>query len=137
MISYTLLSETPSKKNSRIFNTKTHRMFPSAKYKSWHEYAALAVKPHIEECIMNKCYVVLIFCHGDNIRRDSDNGVNSIFDMLQDFKAIEDDRWQIIRNHHVFNTYEKGNPWCKIFIYKPEEKEAYKDMVLNCIEEFE
>ena len=137
MIYYELQAETPSKKNSKVFNTKTHRMFPSQRYRNWHEYASLVVRPLIKECVEDKCYVILIFCHGDNIRRDSDNGVSSIFDMLQDFKAIEDDRWQVVRNHHVFNTYEKGNPWCKIFIYRPEEKEEYKQMVLNCIDIYE
>lgn len=137
MIYYELKDETPSKKNSKVFNTKTHRMFPSAKYRAWHEYAALVVKPMIKECVENKCYVVLVFCHGDNIRRDSDNGVSSIFDMLQDFNAIEDDRWQILRNHHVFNCFERNKPWCKIYIFKPEEKEEYKQFVLNCIDMYE
>ena len=137
MIEYFLESETPSKKNSKVFNTKTHRMFPSAKYRAWHEYAALMLKRFITECIADKCYVILIFCHGDNIRRDSDNGVSSIFDMLVDFKALEDDRWQIVRHHHVFNTYEKGKPWCRVMIYKPEEKEDYKAALIKFIEQYE
>ena len=137
MIEYFLESETPSKKNSKVFNTKTHRMFPSAKYRAWHEYAALMLKRKITECIAEKCYVILIFQHGDNIRRDSDNGVSSIFDMLVDFKALEDDRWQIVRHHHVFNTYEKGKPWCRIMIYKPEEKDDYKAALIKFIEQYE
>ena len=115
MICYQLGQEVPSKKNSKIMNTKTHRMFPSERYRAWHEYAAL------------------MLCHGDNIRRDSDNGVSSIFDTLVDFKALEDDRWQIVRNHHVFNTYEKSNPWCKIFIFKPDEKELYKQYLIELV----
>ena len=137
MIEYFLESETPSKKNSKVFNTKTHRMFPSAKYRAWHEYAALVVLPKVKECIKEKCYVILVFQHGDNIRRDADNSVSSIFDMLQDFKAIEDDRWQLIPHHHVFNTYEKGKPWCRVMIYKPEEKEDYKAALIKCIEQYE
>ena len=137
MIYYELSGETPSKKNSKIFNTKTHRCFPSTKYRTWHDYAELALRPMIKECIENKCYIILVFCHEDNIRRDSDNGVNSIFDMLQDLTAIADDRWQIVRQHCVFNTYEKGNAWCKIYIFKPEEKEDYKRMVLNCIDKYD
>ena len=137
MIEYFLESETPSKKNQRVFNTKTHRCFPSAKYRAWHEYAELALKSKVKKCIEDKCYIILIFCHGDNIRRDSDNGVNSIFDMLQDISAIADDRWQIVRHHHVFNTYEKGKPWCRVIIYRPEEKEDYKAALIKCIEQYE
>lgn len=134
MIEYYLESETPSKKNSKVFNTKTHKMFPSQRYRAWHEYAALMIKRFIKECISDKCYIILIFCHGDKIRRDSDNGVSSIFDMLVDFKALEDDCWQIVRNHHVFNTYDKGKPWCKVRIYKPDEKDLFKAEMLKCID---
>lgn len=137
MIEYLLNTKTPSKKNSRVFNSKTHKMFPSKQYRAWHEYAALALRPYIKKCIEDKCYIVLVFCHGDNIRRDSDNGVNSIFDMLQDFNAIKDDRWQIIPHHHVFNTYDKGNAWCKISIYNPEEKERYKSDLIKLIDLYE
>jgi len=137
MIKYELKMETPSKKNGRTFSSRSHTLLYSDKYKAWHEYAALALRPLIRKCIEDKCFIILIFCHGDNARRDSDNGVNSIFDMLQDFKALKDDRWQIVRHHHVFNTYDKGNAWCKIYIYQPEEKEDYKRMVLNCIDEYE
>jgi len=136
MIEYFLESETPSKKNSKVFNTKTHRMFPSQKYRAWHEYAALMLRRKITECINNKCYIILIFQHGDNRRKDSDNAVNSIFDMLVDFKALNDDCWQIVRHHHVFNTYEKGNPWCKIRIYMPEEVELYKSDLISFIDQY-
>ena len=129
--------ENATKKNGRTFSSRSHTLLYSDKYRAWHEYAALKLKPVIRECIEDKCYIVLIFCHGDNVRRDSDNGVNSVFDALQDFNALKDDRWQIVRNHHVFNCFDKGNPWCKIFIFKPEEREDYKKMVIACIEQFE
>ena len=134
---FELKEETPAKKNSKIMNTKTHRMFPSKRYQEWHDYVAFALRPKIRKCIEDRCYIVLIFCHGDARRRDSDNGVSSIFDALVDFSALKDDCWQILRNHHVFNCYEKGNPYCKVYIFEPEEREEYKRFVLNCIEQFE
>ena len=134
---FELKAETPAKKNSKIMNTKTHRMFPSKRYQEWHEYAALTLRPVIKKCIEDRCYVVLVFTHPDNIRRDSDNGVSSIFDSLVDFNALKDDCWQILRNHHVFNCYDKGNPRCKIYIFTPEEREDYKKFVVSCIEQFE
>ena len=137
MIYYELKQEIPAKKNSKIFNTKTHRMFPSERYRAWHEYAALTLRPMVKKYIEDKCYIVLVFCHEDNRRRDSDNGVSSIFDALVDFNALKDDCWQICRNHHVFNTYEKGNAWCRIYIFEPDEKEDYKRMVLNCIDNYD
>lgn len=134
MKEFLLKAETPSKKNSKVFNTKTHKMFPSANYRAWHEYAALIIKRLVTESVDSKCYIILIFCHGDQRRRDSDNGVSSIFDALVDFNALKDDCWQIVRNHHVFNCYEKGNPWCKVLLFKEEEVELYKAHVKSCLE---
>ena len=137
MIEFILRMETPSKKNSKVMNTKTHRMFPSERYRVWHEYAALALKPKIHECIKDKCYIILVFCHDSMRRKDSDNAVSSIFDALVDFGALEDDCWQILKSHCVFNTYEKGNPWCKIVIFKPNERELYKTYVNSYIDLYE
>ena len=134
---FELKGTVPAKKNSKIMNTKTHRMFPSKRYQEWHDYAALVLRPMIRKCIEDKCYIVLVFCNDTHRRKDADNSVSSIFDALVDFGALKDDCWQIIPHHHVFNTYEKGNAWCKIYIYQPEEKEDYKRMVLNCIDEYE
>lgn len=137
MIEYFLEGTVPSKKNQKIFNTKTHRMFPSKRYQEWHEYASLTLRRKVTECITEKCYVILIFCNDTNRRKDPDNGVSSVFDLLTDIGAWTDDCWQIVRNHHVFNIYEKNKPWCKIMIFKPEEKESYKVTLINCIEQYE
>lgn len=134
MIEFILKAETPAKKNSKVFNTKTHKMFPSANYRAWHEYAALTLRRLGTKCIDSKCYVILVFNHGDQRLRDSDNGVSSIFDAMVDFNILKDDCWQIIKNHHVFNSYEKGNPWCKVFIFKEDEVELYKAHVRSCLE---
>ena len=134
---FELKGTVPAKKNSKIMNTKTHRMFPSKRYQEWHDYAALMLRGKVKECITDKCYVILVQCNESNRRKDPDNSVSSIFDLLTDIGAWADDCWQIVRHHHVFNTYDKGNAWCKIYIYQPEEKEDYKRMVLNCIDEYE
>jgi len=134
---FELKGTVPAKKNSKIMNTKTHRMFPSKRYQEWHDYAALMLRGKVKECITDKCYVILVQCNESNRRKDPDNSVSSIFDLLTDIGAWADDCWQIVRHHHVFNTYDKGNAWCKIYIYQPEEKEDYKRTVLNCIDEYE
>ena len=137
MIEYFLEGSVPSKKNQKIFNTKTHRMFPSKRYQEWHDYAALMLRSKVKECITEKCYVILVFCNDTNRRKDPDNGVSSIFDLLTDIGGWTDDCWQIVRHHHVFNTYEKGKPWCHVMIYKPEEKDDYKAALIRFIEQYE
>lgn len=126
-------SEVPAKKNSRI-TLKNGKTIPSARYKAWHEEAVLQLRSKVKECIEDKCYVILVFTHGDNIRRDSDNGVSSVFDTLQDVQQLADDRWQIVRSHHVFNNFDKGNPKCEIYIFKSEEKKCYIEVLSQCLE---
>lgn len=60
--------------------------------------------------------IKMTFYHGDNRRRDSDNGASSILDLLTDCKVIKDDKWQIVRLLEIRNFYEKNNPRCLIEI---------------------
>lgn len=135
MISYEIPLETPAKKNSRI-TLKNGRTIPSKRYKTWHENAFLLLKGRVKEVIDEKCYIILIFTHGDFIRRDSDNGTSSIFDLLQDIGQLSDDNWKIIKNFHVFNNYEKGNPKCQIKIYKESEFNKYSFDLLAYTSQF-
>lgn len=113
--------ETPSKKNSKIMNTKTHRLFPSQKYKEWHDKAMLQVlfqKSQSKEIFpITKCKIKLEFYHADNKRRDSDNGTSSIFDLLVDCGILEDDNWQVVNRFEVENKKsEKKCSFVKIAI---------------------
>lgn len=109
----TLYGEVPSKKNSRI-NTRSGRSFPNKKYVEWHK-RAISQLPFVST-IDVPVYIKLCFYHGDNRRRDSDNGVSSVFDTLVDAGVIPDDRWQIVRKHEVENYLDKDNPRVEITI---------------------
>ena len=111
-----LKGEVPAKKNSRVFNTRTHRSFPSSRYLNWHKQAVLDIKQQAKGQTFERCYISLIFCHGDKRRRDSDNGVSSVFDTLVDAGVIPDDNWNVIIRHEVSNIYEKNNAKCIITI---------------------
>ena len=99
--------ETPSKKNSRI-TLRNGRTIPSKRYTEWHRNAVAELSGQWLEygfgTIEREVRIYLHFFHSDNRRRDSDNGVSSIFDTLQDCGIISDDRWQIIRNFKVENS---------------------------------
>jgi Holliday junction resolvase RusA-like endonuclease len=80
----------------------------------------------------------MIFTHGDRRRRDSDNGVNSIFDTLVDVNTLIDDSWQNIPTHTVFNFFNEKYPSCEIRIYSLDEVNLYTEdiklLTLNCKE---
>lgn len=119
MIRMIIKGETPAKKNSKIW-TKSGKLIPGKKYQEWHKEALKQVedqKKYIQKLPGDREVVIrLDFVHGDQRRRDSDNGTSSILDLLVDAGIIADDKWQIVRQLHVSNTYEKNDPMCIICI---------------------
>lgn len=124
MIRFQIMGETPSKKNVNKFNTKTKRVYKDALFQKWHSDALLQLNTQIcrTEPLPNLIdYPVSIhidFYHGDYVRRDSDNQVSSLMDLLQDAKILSDDNWQIVRQIHVRNYYEKRESRCLVEIEK-------------------
>ena len=124
MIRFQLFGETPSKKNSKIW-TKSKKLISSKAHQKWHSDALLQLNaqicrmgPDMPNMIDDPVAIKITFYHGDMIRRDSDNQTASIMDLLQDAKILEDDRWQIVRQLHIENEYDKGNARCVIELKK-------------------
>lgn len=123
MYRFIITGETPAKKNSRIV-LKGGRNIPSGRYRKWHTAASIEINSQLlllekEEAAMpieREIRIKMIFYHGDNRRRDSDNGASSILDLLTDCKVIKDDKWQIVRLLEIRNFYEKSNPRCLVEI---------------------
>jgi Holliday junction resolvase RusA-like endonuclease len=123
MIRFQIMGETPSKKNSKI-RTKSGYMIPSKAHQKWHSDALIQLNAQI--CQLEPMpnlidYPVIIridFYHGDYVRRDSDNQVSSLMDLLQDAGVLSDDNWQIVRQIHVRNYYDKLEARCLIEIEK-------------------
>lgn len=118
---FNLKDETPSKKNSRVTNTKTGRTFPNKRFTQWHAQALKELKPQIinagiTEPLNEPIILTLIFTHGDKRRRDSDNGASSICDLMTDSGLIIDDNYSIIPAIRILNRYDKNNAHCKIII---------------------
>ncbi len=113
--------ETPSKKNSRI-NTRSGRSFPSKRYTDWLDSALFQLVDQIADFRRNGkqlafergLELTVTFYHGDLKRRDSDNQLSSVLDMLVDAQVIPDDNWEILPAKHIFDAYDKGNPRCVI-----------------------
>ena len=116
---FSILGETPAKKNSRI-NLKNGISIPSERYREWHSDAEMQLRglrgSLPESPIETQCEITLNFIHGDKRRRDSDNGTSSIMDLLVDCGILSDDNWNIVRTIHVLNNYQKNEPKCDVLI---------------------
>ena len=123
MYRFIITGETPAKKNSRTV-LKGGRNIPSERYRKWHTAAMIEINSQLlllkkEEAAMpieREIRIRMTFWHGDNRRRDSDNGASSVLDLLTDCKVIKDDKWQIVRLLEIRNFYEKSNPRCLVEI---------------------
>lgn len=119
---FLIQGEVPAKKNSRI-NTRSGRSFPSRRYVEWHNSAVFGVraqwggKPQ-----ETPCRIEVEFVHGDLRRRDGDNGLSSVLDLLVDAGVLEDDSWRQVPEISVRNGYEKGNPRCIVRISEMKEE---------------
>lgn len=130
---FKISGETPSKKNSRIVNTKTGRTFPNKRFGQWHELALVEInrqklKLNLNDPLNNPLKATLIFIHGDKRRRDSDNGTSSILDLLNDAGILEDDNYNIIQELSIHNFYEKNNAACYICLEKKVNESDYKGL---------
>jgi Holliday junction resolvase RusA-like endonuclease len=109
--------ETPSKKNSRVVDRRTGRTFPNKRFTEWHKAAALYVSQQNAHPLDEGPFALYLeFTHGDRVRRDSDNGVSSILDLLVDCGILPDDNWMVVQKINVSNLYDKGNPGVNISI---------------------
>lgn len=109
--------ETPSKKNSRVVDRRTGRTFPNKRYTEWHKAAALYVRQQNAHPLDGGPFALYLeFTHGDKIRRDSDNGVSSILDLLVDCGVLSDDNWMVVSKIVTTNLYDNGNPGVNISI---------------------
>lgn len=58
--------------------------------------------------------LTVTFYHGDMRKRDGDNQLNSIHDMLVKAGVLAGDHWSVLPVEHIWHTYDKGNPRCVI-----------------------
>lgn len=103
---YVLQGETPSKKNNRI-TLKNGKTIISARYRKWEQTALLSLcmqkRPPIPLSV--PLSISFVFSHNSLQRRDSDNGVSSLLDVLQDARILQDDNWKIVQEFCVSNLF--------------------------------
>ncbi len=105
-----MLGNVPSKKNQRI-NTRSGRSFPSKAYTEWHHDALMQIKEMGHLSSWAEGYPVsleLQFIFGDKRKKDIDNRVSSIQDLLVDAGILEDDDYQHVNCIIATAVYSKG-----------------------------
>lgn len=113
-----LLGSVPPKKNSRQIFVRQGRVInvPSVGYKNWEESCLWQLKAYkpILDVITG---LTMTFWVPDNRRRDLDNMLGSVMDVLVKAEIIPDDTWQLVPEITIkAGGVDKANPRCEINI---------------------
>lgn len=109
---------TPSKKNSRKVNFKTKRTYLDPKFQLWYEQALIQVNALIKskEQIDETLAFDICFYHSTKRRKDPDNGLSSVLDLLVDTEVLIDDNWKVLP-FIILRNEEALEDKCEITIY--------------------
>lgn len=104
---FTVCGETPSKKNGLSFSGKTKVPYKSKSYRRMKPLILLQMKHQWADMkartIDYPVEISFSFTHRDNVRRDSDNQVSTLLDIMQEAGILKNDCWQIVRDIHIHN----------------------------------
>lgn len=105
---YTLDGETPSQKNSQTFNTRTRTIVKSPQFRRWRNSALLSLRAQgVPARPYPYAEIDIRFVHSDLRRRDGDNALSSVQDLLVKAGVIEDDCWTRIGTPRVSHAFGK------------------------------
>lgn len=119
IVKFFLPFETPSKKNSRVTDSRTGRTFPSKLYREWHSVAlaALVAQKRPLEPISGRVRISGRFVRKDRRRRDLNNSGASILDLLVDAGILADDNDEVVAVEEWLKVGVcKARPSCTVTI---------------------
>jgi crossover junction endodeoxyribonuclease RusA len=109
------------KNNKRIFK-RGHRtiVLPSKKYENWVDTISYELKQRKPKEPFNEISLEYIFYVPDKRRRDVDNLVSGVLDILVDLEFLKDDDWKTITEQHVHPVeIDKENPHSEVLFRTP------------------
>lgn len=117
---YSLGGEVPSKKNSRVTCRRTGRSFPNRRFRDWHCGALADVLRQGVPAAPIPCAVVrLHFLHSTLRRRDGDNQLSSVLDLLVDAGVLKDDSWANVPRVEAWHSRAKYD-LCEVVVNELE-----------------
>lgn len=110
-------NQTPAKKNSRQGVVRNGRImnFPSKIYVAWEKEALKTLQQYSGQPD-GKVAIIYQFYVGDHRKRDLDNMIASVNDVLVKAGLLEDDSWKHLSIGAADAEYDKENPRAEIWI---------------------
>lgn len=118
---YVIEGETPAQKNSQTFNARTRTMVKSPQFRRWRDSAFLQLRAQgIQERPYPYAEIEILFVHSDLRRRDGDNQLSSVQDLLVAAGVIADDCWTRIGTPRVSHAVGKESR-CEIRVFETSQ----------------
>ena len=110
-----LTAPIPSKKNSRLVVGRGRGRalnIPSAQYREWHRANLGSVRSQLaaQEIPAAPLELRLRIYLADRRRRDLDNALSSVLDLLVDAGALKDDSWAVVQRMQAEAELAGGEP---------------------------
>lgn len=119
----TITGDCPSKKNNKriVTNKKTGKPFiiSSERHNSWEENALFELKQQFDGYKVTQYPITLtaIFYNGSKRRKDLDNQISSVLDVLVKAEVLEDDNVNFIDSLQIqYGGVDKEAPRVEIFL---------------------
>jgi len=106
--------------------------FMSKRYKDWGVQCQYQLdnKMKYKEEAFSRCALHIRFYQDSNRRRDMDNQMKSLMDMLQHTDIITDDCWQVCNPIILESRIDNRNPGVSILITSIEDSWEYSHLLL-------
>ena len=128
---YVIEGETPAQKNSQTFNSRTRTMVKSPQFRRWRDSALWQIRAQgIPERPYPYAEIEILFVHSDLRRRDGDNQLSSVQDLLVKAGVILDDCWTRIGTPKVSHAVGK-EARCEIRVFEVEPTDWKSEMEKN------
>nr|DAW36099.1 MAG TPA: crossover junction endodeoxyribonuclease [Caudoviricetes sp.] len=125
---YVIRGETPAQKNSQTFNSRTRTMVKSPQFRRWRDSALMQLLAQgIPERPYPYAEIEILFVHSDLRRRDGDNQLSGVQDLLVKAGVIEDDCWTRIGTPRVSHAVGKESR-CEIRVFETSPADWKSEM---------